>query len=306
MAEKSKTSSASSKHEVTWKFTPLRPASGGYGRHHGTCSCGTQLNQRWGSNAFRSNQNKQLSKDAKRAAWRHIQAQDTSSHGAPMRLVGQIIKKRVTNEVWVMSAYGDLPEEIPLGDLKDDDWAKSAPWLLVYKNSKGWITQWTPGRYNYFEQAYAAGLQILQDAYIEGHGVEVASRIDMDTIEVPFAGVEKYLTDLVDKAKAIRIVSRDIRSMTGNNQGYAAEPAGHVAQESTRYHEMAVNDVVMALLMKRFDPSTDATEITERITAQGDARDLAQCDALCGEVVPVFGRAQGGEKIDLGTEACQP
>lgn len=192
-------------HQVKWKYNPPDPESDAWwqrnhGFHAGVCE---ECNQEVGG-AISTKQGK-LSKDNKRAAWFHMQAQDMAAvEDVPMQLVGKIIKQRVTNEVWIISAYGEMPEAIAKRIntvYNSQDYLKSLPWILAVKRSTGW-SRWLSGRYTYLEQAYASGLEILKEAYVDGHEIEIASKIDMDTVHVPLGAVEAYLTDLVDEAQS--------------------------------------------------------------------------------------------------------
>jgi len=172
-----------------------------FGFHQGTCeAC---LKPIGGDAAVKGGK---VSKGNRRVAWEHLQTEGTREAvtTAPMELIGKIIKKRVTNEVWIFSAYGDIPEEISDRLEKNHEYnakdiMRSVPWILAIKTSTGW-RKWF-SRYTFREQAYGAGLEVLNEAYIDGHEIEMASSIDMDTIQVPLGAVEIYLTALVQEAQ---------------------------------------------------------------------------------------------------------
>lgn len=196
-------------HTTKWKYTSPKEieasdVSSGllvqtHGHHIGTCiECGQKI----GGTAARKD--RKVSKSNRRSAWSHLQAHENvdSVLNAPMELVGRIIKKRVINEIWIFSAYGDMPEEIASrvsNEYNRRDTLRAVPWIVVLKNSKGWAKWFS--RYTFREQAYAVGLEMLNEAFIEGHEIEVASQIDMDTIQIPMGAVENYLTTLVNEAK---------------------------------------------------------------------------------------------------------
>jgi hypothetical protein len=187
------------KHEITW--TPTGTIRWRNETVTGLCTCGQEWDHPWLTLTKSGN----LSKQTKRAEWIHIAAQEVESD-QPMTLVGRIVKTRVTNEVWIAHQLGELPDSLKSWRAKDyqsdlSDAGKAYPWLVLLKNSQGWKLLRT--HFSYYEGAYSYALDYLEGQYIEGHLVEVATSIDMDTIEVPIGRVETYLTKLVTDANEL-------------------------------------------------------------------------------------------------------
>lgn len=139
-----------------------------------------------------------------RAARAHEEAANDAGggKGAPMELVGRIIKTRVENEVWLASRTGDMPElNRSRRMLSNPNYAPHKPWIVLLKNTKGWRLQDGPFRDK--DVAWAAARQYLEQQRID-HDIEMASSIDADTIQVPFGTIHDHFEDLVDRAKKAR------------------------------------------------------------------------------------------------------
>ena len=131
----------------------------------------------------------------------------------------------MTNEIWLVSWNGEFPVELETAfGLKtpNEEWYRLHPWTLLIKNSHGWKDRWS--HWQYREQAYGAALSWLEDQRVDGHEIEIGSRIDLDTIEVPFGAVEQYLKRLVETANvadspedliAVQAQIKEARSMVG-------------------------------------------------------------------------------------------
>lgn len=139
-----------------------------------------------------------------RAARAHEEAENDAGggKGAPMELVGKVIKARVENEVWLASRTGDMPHlEQSRRIIANPNYAPHKPWIVLLKNTKGWRLQDGPFRDR--EVAWAAARQFLEKQRVD-HDIEMASSIATDTIQVPFGSIEHHFEDLVNRAKKAR------------------------------------------------------------------------------------------------------
>lgn len=117
-----------------------------------------------------------------------------------MELVGKITKTRVTNEIWIASRDGEIPDEIAEG--RSQYWVATGtpwPWMILRKHSRGWKIE--NGPYRLKELAYAMAVENLEEAYVDGHDVELATELDMETVEVPLGTIDSYFKNLIQRAK---------------------------------------------------------------------------------------------------------
>lgn len=186
-------------HSVTW--TEGDTNQWGETELTGLCACGEAIAHGWGMVTTRAGK---PSRAALNRAWMHIAAQEVQKD-TPMELMGKIIKTRVTNEVWIGHALGELPhdlmiwgQQVPYSKRELRDYDKANPWLVIIHDSKGWKLLYTQIRFR--EEAYARAVGYLHKAFISGHQIETVKEIDVDTLTVPRAALHEYLHGLAREA----------------------------------------------------------------------------------------------------------
>ena len=196
------------KHEITYESIGENEQTVGRYPNRGTkllpqwevvCTCGWKEDNR--GHGYVSNADGTVSKHVRTIGWNHIVAvtDPSNSKGAPMELVGQIIKKRVTNEIWIASKNGEMPDEITKGFWRTNRGNAIWPWVVIRKHSRGMNVE--AGPFQIKEYAYAAAIDMLHNGYIDGFDIDIAAEVNMDTVEIPFGTIDTYFKRLSDRAK---------------------------------------------------------------------------------------------------------
>lgn len=195
MAEKSKTSSVTSNHEVVrWEKQEFDLYSSGYrtALHVAVCSCGEEI-----TCSHPTGVKGNVSSTSRRIYGKHAYpfTIDSRAMDSPMILVGTIKKVRVTHEVWIYSRLGERDADLP------ERGSDYSPWCVAVKKSNGWHANWYSFRH--LEMAYADALVHLENERGQGYEIKIASQVDIDAVEVPVGAIEEYLSKLVDDAKEL-------------------------------------------------------------------------------------------------------
>lgn len=201
------------------------------------CSCGWKDSGDWKGRPFLSQKNGQPRSNHRRSAWQHyaIATDSAKAKDAPMELVGTIEKKRVTNEIWIVSSQGEKPD----GWAPWRDGTETAyPWFTIEKNSQGWKTRYGP--FSNREMAYVAGLDAMEKAYMKGHDITIASELDVDTVEVPIAAIDAYFTNLTKEAKEAQGVSALVKL---REKLYKAQAAAELIDQAIETVESRIIEV---------------------------------------------------------------